>query len=128
MLDRVSCAEHSAGMACLSIATLSDRLGYAFPLHWRKLSRDSIAGDGVYKLLSLRATQPIPIIFATVGDAVAVGLASALARPGGDVTGTSSRSSPRNGLSSFERHNRARLRNCHRTAPPQAWPSSWCQA
>jgi len=36
-----------------------------------------------------RATTTIPIIFATVGDAVAVGLVSSLARPGGNVTGTS---------------------------------------
>jgi putative tryptophan/tyrosine transport system substrate-binding protein len=36
-----------------------------------------------------RATNTIPIIFAAVGDAVAVGLVSSLARPGGNVTGTS---------------------------------------
>lgn len=34
------------------------------------------------------ATASIPIVFATVGDAVAVGVVSGLARPGGNVTGT----------------------------------------
>src|SRR5258707_15649488 len=36
-----------------------------------------------------RATTTIPIVFASVGDAVVAGLVSGLARPGGNVTGTS---------------------------------------
>ena len=36
-----------------------------------------------------RATTTIPIVFASVGDAVAMGLLSSLARPGSNVTGTS---------------------------------------
>ena len=36
-----------------------------------------------------RATTTIPIVFASVGDAVAMGLLSSLARPGSNVAGTS---------------------------------------
>ena len=35
-----------------------------------------------------RATRTIPIVFLTVGDAIAMGFVSSLARPGGNVTGT----------------------------------------
>jgi putative ABC transport system substrate-binding protein len=35
------------------------------------------------------ATKTIPIVFASVGDAVAVGLVTSLARPGSNITGTS---------------------------------------
>jgi ABC-type uncharacterized transport system substrate-binding protein len=39
-------------------------------------------------LAAKRATTTIPIVIAAVGDAVETGLASSLARPGGNVTGT----------------------------------------
>ena len=40
-------------------------------------------------LAAKRATTTIPIVFATVGDAVAVGVVSSFARPGSNVTGNS---------------------------------------
>ncbi len=39
-------------------------------------------------LAAKRATSTIPIIFATVGDAVATGIVTSLPRPGGNVTGS----------------------------------------
>ena len=44
------------------------------------------AATGVYA--ARRATSTIPIVMAAAGDAVAMGLAASLARPGGNVTGS----------------------------------------
>jgi putative ABC transport system substrate-binding protein len=40
-------------------------------------------------LLAKQATSIIPIVFATVGDPIGIGLVASLARPGGNVTGVS---------------------------------------
>jgi ABC-type uncharacterized transport system substrate-binding protein len=54
------------------------------------LKVDVIAAYGNQTMVALkRATQTIPIVMITSGDAVGAGLVSSLARPGGNVTGLS---------------------------------------
>ena len=56
------------------------------------LKVDVIVASGTLAALAVkRATKSIPIVFPTVGDAVADGLVTTLARPGGNVTGLSNR-------------------------------------
>ena len=50
----------------------------------RDVHRDEWHTRGV---AAKRATQTIPIVMAVTGDAVATGLVSSLARPGGNLTG-----------------------------------------
>src|SRR5262245_2819626 len=55
-----------------------------------KLKVDVIVTYGTSPALAAKhATPTIPIVFATAGDAVGTGLITTLARPGGNVTGTS---------------------------------------
>ena len=48
-----------------------------------------VVGGGVSAQHAMAATATVPIVFTTVGDPVATGLVSSLARPGGNVTGLS---------------------------------------
>lgn len=56
-----------------------------------QLKVDVIVADGgtASTLAAKNATQTIPIVFTTIGDPVAVGVATSLARPGGNLTGLS---------------------------------------
>jgi putative ABC transport system substrate-binding protein len=49
-----------------------------------------VAGGSTYAETARRATGTIPIVFCSHGDPVAAGHVASLARPGGNLTGTSS--------------------------------------
>jgi putative ABC transport system substrate-binding protein len=52
-----------------------------------QLKVDVIVTSGYGALASKQATSVIPIVFAAYGDPVAAGIATSLARPGGNITG-----------------------------------------
>jgi putative ABC transport system substrate-binding protein len=57
-----------------------------------QLQPDVLIGHTMLATLALKqATKTIPIVMIFVGDAVQEGLVESLARPGGNVTGVSSR-------------------------------------
>jgi len=57
-----------------------------------RLKVDVIVGNGTPSpLAAKRATNTIPIVMVAAGDPVATGLVASLAKPGGNVTGTSTR-------------------------------------
>ncbi len=74
-----------------------DRLpALAADLVARKVDVIVTQGGDASSLAAKNATSTIPILFHTVNDPVAIGLVASLARPGGNLTGVSSRSrSPR---------------------------------
>jgi putative ABC transport system substrate-binding protein len=62
----------------------------AFAVEFVRSKVDVIVSNGdAYVLAVKRATETIPIVFASVGDPVGTGLVQSLARPGGNVTGLS---------------------------------------
>ena len=67
-----------------------------------RLNVDVIVTHGAAGAIAAqKATSTIPIVITAVGDILALGLVSSLARPGGNITGLSLlwRSSPLNALS-----------------------------
>src|SRR5437764_13616829 len=52
-----------------------------------RLKVDVIVSSGAGAIAAKQATSAIPIIFAALGDPVAVGLVTSLARPGSNATG-----------------------------------------